>query len=105
MARLSDHDLRDAEDAGKSEIALPLKRYSRRMIEQMKTYTKDAIMQAIREDKEIDGTAIGKAAAARVIAEFFTPRKPQQAIDAGNTTAIDSAEDSHRDDRPEWPGA
>lgn len=83
MARLSDHDQRDAEHALRSEIALILARYARRMAVKGKAYITEAIAQAAKEGKDVDGITIGRIAAERVKAEYFATFKPEDAIEAG----------------------
>lgn len=86
MARLSDHDQRDAEHALRAEITLELARYARRMADKGKAIITEAISQAVREGKDIDGTAIGRAAAARVKAEYFATSKPEPALETRATS-------------------
>lgn len=69
MARLSDHTVRDAEHALRTEIALILGQYARRMLEMGKAHIQEAIESAGEED--VNGTAIGRAAAQRAAAPYF----------------------------------
>ena len=85
MARLSDHDKRDAEHALRAETTLILAKYARRMLEQGKAYITDAMAQANKEGKEIDGTEIGRTAAARVKADYFATEEPTRAIETSAT--------------------
>ena len=85
MARLSDHDQRDAEDVLRAEIRLILARYARRMLEKGKAYITEAVAQAAKDEGDVDGNEIGRAAAARVRAEYFAPSKPEAAIETGAT--------------------
>lgn len=71
MARLSDHDIRDAEHALRMELALVVSRYTRRMTELGKAKIQEAIEQAVKDGREIDGTAIGRAAAAEAASDYF----------------------------------
>lgn len=71
MARLSDHDIRDAEDALRAEIGLVVKRYIRRMLEAGKADIQMQVEQAVKEGMEIDGAAIGRAAAANAARDYF----------------------------------
>lgn len=71
MARLSDHDVRDAEHALRAEIALIVGRYVRRMSELGKAYIQEAIEDAVREEAYVNGTAIGRAAARRAAGGYF----------------------------------
>lgn len=82
MARMSDHDKRDSEHALRAEIGLILQKYARRMLDQGKAYITEAIAQATKEGSEIDGTEIGRTAAARVKAEYFATSTPEPAINA-----------------------
>lgn len=85
MARLTDHDQRDAEHALRSEVALVLARYARRMLAQGKAYITEEIAQAVKEGRDLDGLTIGRAAADKVKAEYFTSRKPEPAIETTPT--------------------
>jgi hypothetical protein len=71
MARLTDHDVRDAEHAMRMELNLVTARYTRRMAELGKAYIQEAIEDAIKEGGEIDGTTIGRAAAERSARDYF----------------------------------
>lgn len=71
MARLSDHDVRDAEDALRAEIGLVVKRYIRRMTEMGKAYIQEDVEEAIKEGRAVDGTTLGRAAAARAASTYF----------------------------------
>jgi len=71
MARLTDHDLRDAEDAARMELGLVVKRYTRRMHELGKAYIQEAIEEAAKEGAYINGTQIGREAARRAAIPYF----------------------------------
>lgn len=71
MARLTDHDVRDAEHALRMEITLVIARYTRRMVELGKAFIQEAIEEANREGVIVDGTAIGRTAAARAAQDYF----------------------------------
>lgn len=71
MPRLSDHDLRDAEHALRMEISLVVGRYIRRMSEIGKAYIQEAIETAIKENRLVEGSAIGRAAAERATRDYF----------------------------------
>lgn len=73
MARLSDHDLRDAEDALRAEIGLVVKRYIRRMLEMGKAHIQEAIEEANKNGDPVDGTSVGRQAAARAASDYFGP--------------------------------
>ena len=85
MARLTDHDVRDAEHALRAELALIVGRYMRRMLEGGKAIIQTEIEEASKLEEEIDGTAIGRAAAARAAREYFDglagDTKPRAAIE------------------------
>ena len=85
MARLSDHDVRDAEDALRSEIRLVVNRYIRRMGELGKAYIQEAVEEAVKNGELVDGTAIGRAAAARAASDYFgpLPGTEQRVIESG----------------------
>lgn len=93
MARLSDHDVRDAEHALRMEITLILARYARRLQEAGKAHIQQEIERAAREEEEVDGTAIGRAAAAEAARDYFgglAGAAPQKAIE-GTTHSDDEA--------------
>lgn len=71
MARLTDHDLRDAEHALRAELALIAGRYARRMLEMGKAHIQEAIEEAQKGGIDVDGTSIGRAAASRAAAPYF----------------------------------
>lgn len=85
MARNSDHDKRDAEHVLRCYVAMELSPYGRRMLDRGKAYITDAIADAEKEGKGIDGKQIGRTAAAKVIAEYFAPGAPQPAIETTAT--------------------
>lgn len=75
MARLSDHDVRDAEHALRAEIALIVGRYTRRMLEAGKAVIQTELEnESKKERSHVDGTAIGRAAAERAAFEYFGGR-------------------------------
>lgn len=69
MARLSDHTLRDAEHALRTEITLILGQYGRRMLEMGKAHIQEAIESS--EEDDVNGTAIGRTAAQRAATPYF----------------------------------
>jgi hypothetical protein len=71
MARLTDHDIRDAEDALRKELSLVLNKYARRMAEMGKAHIQEAIETANKEGLSVDGTSIGRTAAARAAYPYF----------------------------------
>jgi len=71
MARLTDHDVRDAEHALRTEIALLVGQYTRRMGELGKAHVQEAIEEASRNGDHINGTAIGREAARRAAHAYF----------------------------------
>ena len=74
MARLTDHDVRDAEHALRAEIALIVGRYTRRMLEAGKAAIQTELEAAAKEERDVDGTAIGRTAAERAAFEYFGGR-------------------------------
>lgn len=84
MARLTDHDVRDAEHALRTELALLVGRYVRRMAEMGKAYIQEEIEQAGKEGRLVDGTAIGRSAAERASLDYFggLAGKPRAAIES-----------------------
>jgi hypothetical protein len=71
MARLSDHDVRDAEHALRMELTLVVARYTRRMAELGKAYIQEALEEAGKEGQDVNGTEIGRAAAERAASSYF----------------------------------
>ena len=85
MARLSDHDLRDAEHALRVELTLVVARYTRRMTEIGKAYIQEAIEQANKDGSLVNGTSIGREAASRAASSYFgglAGAAPQQVIES-----------------------
>ena len=80
MAALSDHDRRDAEHAARAEMAILVQKYVRRINEAAKGFIKEALDEAAREGVAVDGTALGRSAASRAIAEWM-------GLDAGSPSA------------------
>ena len=78
MARLTDHDVRDAEHAARLACAEVLGKYQRRIAEMSKAYIMEAIEKHVEsgEEGEIDGSAIGREAARRAIAPYFPHMVP-----------------------------
>lgn len=93
MARLTDHDQRDAEHVLRAEIGLALARYSRRMLDKGKAYITEAIAQSAKEGSTLDGPTIGRTAAQRVKAEYFVA-KPESVVEVNATRQLDSGEDN-----------
>ena len=71
MARLTDHDVRDAEHALRSELALLWGRYGRRMHEAGKGEIQVELEAAALNGEAINGTEIGRRAAARAALPYF----------------------------------
>jgi GGDEF domain-containing protein len=71
MARLTDHDVRDAEHALRAEVALLTGLYARRMLEEGKAYIQTELEKAAREGVDVNGTSIGRAAAQSASAAYF----------------------------------
>jgi hypothetical protein len=71
MARLTDHDVRDAEHALRLELSLLLGRYSRRVLEQGKALIQTEVEEASKGEEAIDGTAIGREAFRRAASAYF----------------------------------
>ena len=89
MARLTDHDIRDAEHALRMELTLVVARYTRRMAELGKAFIQEEIETATKEGRTVDGTAIGRAAAARAASDYFgglAGATPQPALDGSPAT-------------------
>ena len=62
MARLSDHDIRDAEDALRSELGLVVKRYIRRMNEMGTAHIQESYRTSDqgKEDQSMELPSAGK---------------------------------------------
>lgn len=84
MARLTDHDIRDAEHALRMELTLVVARYTRRMVEMGKAYIQEEIETANKEGRSVDGTAVGRAAAEQAAADYFggLAGKPYAALES-----------------------
>ena len=89
MAALSDHDRRDAEHAARAEMAILIQKYVRRVNEAAKAYIKEALDDAARNGDTVDGTAIGRGAAGRAIADWMgiEAGTPQPAIEGSASRA------------------
>ena len=93
MARLTDHDVRDAEHALRSEIALLTGLYQRRMLEEGKAYIQTELEKAAREEVDVNGTSIGRAAAQSASVAYFgglaghAPRQIVESSAAPSTAA------------------
>lgn len=87
MARLTDHDVRDAEDALRKELSLIVGRYMRRMLEMGKAHIQESLETAVKEEKSVDGTELGRAAAERAAFPYFggLAGAPQPAIEGSAT--------------------
>lgn len=82
MARLTDHDIRDAEHAARLACAEVLGKYQRRIAEMSKALIQERIEKAAEEgNNDVDGSAIGRAAAYEAIAPYF-PEQVPKIIDA-----------------------
>jgi len=67
------------------EVALVVGRYTRRMIEIGKAHIQQEIERAGKEGDEVDGAAIGRAAAEEAARDYFgalAGRAPERAIEA-----------------------
>ena len=80
MARLTDHDRRDAEHALRAEIALIQGRYTRRLYEAGKARIEEEFNRLLKEGRDIDGLTTGRAAAQAVASQFFPNAAPKTAI-------------------------
>lgn len=68
MAARSDHERRDAEHAAGAEIAIEVTRYIRRIQDEAKKLIQEDFLVAERENRPVDGTAIGRTAGRRATA-------------------------------------
>ena len=80
MARLTDHDRRDAEHALRAEIALIQGRYTRRLYEAGKARIEEEFNRLLKEGRDIDGLTTGRAAAQAVASQFFPSATTRAAI-------------------------
>lgn len=71
MARLTDHDVRDAEHALRMEVSLLLGAYSRRLLEIGKAHIQEALEAAALNEEAVNGTVIGRDAAERAAKSYF----------------------------------
>lgn len=92
MAALSDHDRRDAEHAARAETAILVQRYVRRVNELSKAYIKEELDDAARRGESVDGTAVGRAAAARAASHYFGG-PPLEVVDGAADPALEPGED------------
>lgn len=81
MPSVSDHVRRDAEHAARSDIRVQIMRFIRRMDDEAKAHISESIARAEATGDPIDGTEIGRDAAARAIAVYMADGAPQAAID------------------------
>ncbi len=91
MAANTDHLRRDAEAAARSEIALVLGKYQRRIYEDAKTHIGRAITDA-SPGEAIDGTDLGREAVALGAASYLGGDigNPQPAIEAESGSDSDN---------------
>lgn len=73
MPATTDHNRRDAFAAAYAEIQLELGRYRRRFFEAAKADIDTELARAADTGRNIDGTAIGRQAAAAAIARYLGP--------------------------------
>jgi hypothetical protein len=88
VARLSDHDVRDAEHALRAEISLIVGRYIRRLLEAGKGEIQVLLEEAAKEGYDIDGTQVGRTAAANAARFYFgglAGEAPRPAIEGSAT--------------------
>lgn len=88
MARLTDHDFRDAQHALRCEIAMLVGQYTRRMAELGKAHAQEAIEEAAKNGDPINGIAIGREAARRASLSYFSGLAGEvyATLDSSNTT-------------------
>lgn len=93
MARLTDHDVRDAEDALRKELSLIVGRYMRRMLEMGKAHVQEALETAVKEGTNVDGTSLGRTAAERAAFPYFggLAGKQHDVVEGAASHAIEAA--------------
>jgi hypothetical protein len=87
MPSHSDHDRRDAWAAMRADIRLAVGRYTRRMEEAAKGHIQEKLEEAVQNGEAIDGTALGRVAAAEAVRTYIGAGAPTPAIDAPATEA------------------
>lgn len=98
MARLSDHDVRDAEAYLRLETSGMLGLFRRRIEERGKAYIMEAIESAVESGEEqIDGRQIGRDAFRFAAYQYF-----KSMIDGGLPTALDG-EQEEEEEKAEEP--
>ena len=78
MPAHSDHVRRDAEHAARSEVAIVLSKYVRRLNEEAKAH----IAQKLAAGQVTDGTQLGRDAAQAAVSSYLGLDDAQPAIDA-----------------------
>lgn len=86
MATVSDHVTRDAQHAARSEIAVFLAKFNRRMYEEAKAHIGEALTEA-GPGVVLDGTQVGKDAAARAFDAYLS----HEAIEHFDGNALEAA--------------
>jgi hypothetical protein len=86
MARVSDHEMRDAEHQLRCAISLEVQRYVRRMYEKGRACIIQAADDVNRNGGLVDGVKIGKAVGEQIVREYFNSDTISEAIEAPTTT-------------------
>jgi hypothetical protein len=91
MPSVSDHDRRDAWSAMRAEIRIQVSRYVRRMEETAKGIIQEELESATQNGEPVEGTQVGRVAAAHAIATYIGTGGPTPVIEAPSEAA--SSED------------
>ena len=91
MARLTDHDVRDAESRVRAEIRVYFGKYERRALELGKAFVQESI-ETHDEADDFDGDAIGREVAKRALAYVVgsLEQKPPPTIDGEDVKELDA---------------
>lgn len=84
MPAHSDHIRRDAQHASRSDIMVQISKYTRRVNEAAKAHIEQAL--AAETEGTIDGTALGREAAAVAISTYIGSAEVHEAIEVGGSS-------------------
>jgi hypothetical protein len=87
MPSTSDHDRRDAWAASQAELRIAIGPYLRRMFEMCKGDIQETLEEAVQNGEPVNGTEIGRVAAAKAIATYIGTGGPTPAIESSATEA------------------
>lgn len=87
MPARTDHDRRDAQHAVRATVSMELGRYVRRIVEEAYAHIEQEATE--HDDRDVDWSAVGIAAAHRALASYGITVGPSRAIDA-ETLVLDA---------------